>query len=189
MKVFESVQEFITSLEEKDFYKYLLGLLAATFILVGTLLIYHQRRISIWTKQINTINDYRTTIKSIIDRDEQVIKQREEVDRMLEENPDFRIEGTFEELVNKMGLTKNLTKRAVFPTDHGDPEYREIDLDAHLDSMNMKQLTELLDELEQNKRVYIKQLEIQKSKKIPNAIDVGLIIATQQKKPETELTE
>jgi ribosomal protein S17E len=58
-------------------------------------------------------------------------------------------------------------------------------LNAKFDTMNMRQLCELLDAVEQNKRIYTKELEIIKSKKVPNTIDVNLTIATLQAKPET----
>lgn len=48
----------------------------------------------------------------------------------------------------------------------------------------MKQLTELLYELEQKKRIYIKKLEIEKSKKTNNSIDVIITIATLLPKTE-----
>ncbi len=46
--------------------------------------------------------------------------------------------------------------------------------------MNMRELSELLNVLEQNKRVYTKELEVQKSRKSPRAIEVQLTIATLQ---------
>ena len=44
--------------------------------------------------------------------------------------------------------------------------------------MTMKDLTELLKEVEQNKRVFAKELEIIASKKTANTIDVNFTIAT-----------
>jgi len=54
----------------------------------------------------------------------------------------------------------------------------------------MKELTELLQEIELNKRVFIKELEISDSKQA-NSIDVTLIIATLEPKPReaSESTE
>jgi hypothetical protein len=44
--------------------------------------------------------------------------------------------------------------------------------------MNMQNLVELLYAIEQKQRIYIKRLEIERSKKQPSSIDVQLAIAT-----------
>jgi hypothetical protein len=44
--------------------------------------------------------------------------------------------------------------------------------------MNMQELCELLQALERVQRIFSKSIDIQRSKKIPDAIDVTLVIAT-----------
>jgi beta-lactamase regulating signal transducer with metallopeptidase domain len=56
--------------------------------------------------------------------------------------------------------------------------YRESILKVELSDMNMKQLCELLDELNKNKRINTKELEITKSKTAKRSINVALTIAT-----------
>lgn len=189
MKAFNNLKEFIINLEEKKFYTYLGITLGIVCALVIGIIYYNYRSINYWRKTINNINIMREDIKRIVDQDEQVLKQRQEVNAMLEEVPDFKIEGYFNELINRMGLPVP-TETSITYADHGDPEYREVLLTAKFDTMNMRQLTELLNEIEQNKRIYSKDIEITKSKKMPNTIDVKLTVATLQRKPETtELVE
>jgi hypothetical protein len=107
------------------------------------------------------------------------------VNNILAENPDFKIDGFFTDLLSKTGLERNKKETSISYADRGDKDYREVLLTAKFDTMNMRQLCELLNEIEQNNMVYTKELDIVKSKKIPNTIDVTLTIATLQKKPET----
>ncbi len=151
-----------------------------------TCVYYYYSTIKYWKKQTNEINAMRDEVKVILDKDELVQKQREEVNALLSEMPDFKIGEYFNDLIAKLGLTQNVvTSPSITYADRGDKEYREVLLTTQFDMMNMKQLTELLNEIEQNKRIYTKELEIIKSKKTPNTIEVNLTIATLQRKPET----
>ena len=53
----------------------------------------------------------------------------------------------------------------------------EIKLDVSFGDINMKELVELLYKIEQNERVYTKDLKITKNLKKPS-IDVSMVIAT-----------
>lgn len=190
MNPLNNIKEFIVNLDQKNFFKYLLITFACICSLCLGIMYYFYNRVNYWKKQINTINMYREDIKQIVDRDELVLKQRAEVNRMLTEVPDFKIEGYFNDLTTRLGLNRNNIVTSTSYADRGDAEYREVLLNAKFDSMNMKQLTELLNEIEKYNRIYIKEIEIIKSKKIQNTIEVNLTIATLQRKPETtELTE
>lgn len=186
MKIFNTINEYIINLDEKRFYTYLASAIGVIIFLCIGLIYYYYSSINYWKKQINEINISRDEVKQIIDRDELVLKQREQVNKMLEEMPDFKIEGYFNDLIAKLGLTQNkVTSPNITYGDLGDKEYREVLLTTQFDNLNMKQLTELLNDIEQNNRIYTKELEITKSKKVPNTIEATLTIATLQRKPET----
>ena len=186
MKIFDALSNYLANLDQKNFNKYLLIYLGALLTLSVASVYYYYNTIKYWKKQTNEINATRDEIKVIVDRDELVQKQREEVNTLLSEMPDFKIGEYFNDLIGKLGLTQNVvTSPSITYADRGDKEYREVLLTTQFDMMNMKQLTELLNEIEQNKRIYTKELEIIKSKKTPNTIEVNLTIATLQRKPET----
>lgn len=190
MKLFAPIKNFIAQRDKKEFYYYLIGFLFAILVLIIGLMYYQSSRVSYWRKRINGINEYREQVRQVINKDQHVLSQRAEVNKMLQENPDFKIDGYFIELLTQFRLTDNKTQTSITYADRGDPEYREVLLNAKFDTMNMRQLCELLDAIEQNKRIYTKDLEIIKSKKIPNTIDVNITIATLQAKPEiTEVAE
>lgn len=185
MELLNKIRNYIIQIEENQFKKYLMGACGAIVLLLLGLMYLHYSRMTYWRKQINTINGYREIVKTIVDKDELVLRQRTEVNTILSENPDFKIDGYFTELLARLGLERNKKETSITYADRGDTEYREVLLNAKFDAMNMRQLTELLNQIEQNNMVYTKELDISKSKKIPNTIDVTLTIATLQKKPET----
>jgi hypothetical protein len=186
MKVFNTIKQLIASLDKKQFYYVLSGVLVGILCLMAFIMYYQSSRVDYWKKRIRDANEYREGVKAIIAKDLSVSSQRDEVDKMLNENPDFKIDGYFAELLTKFKLIDgHATQRTVSYADRGDSKYREVLLNAKFDTMNMRQLCELLDAVEQNKRIYTKELEIIKSKKVPNTIDVNLTIATLQAKPET----
>lgn len=186
MVIFEKIQEFIKNLEERTFYYYLAALLGIIILLSGFLIYSNQSSIAYWQKRIRAINELRDDVKNILTKDDEVSSQRISVNNMLQEMPDFKIDGYLTEVLQQLSLEGNKqTSGPVMYVDHGDPEYREALLPVKFDMMNMKQLCELLEKIEQNKRVYSKDLEIVKSKKVPNTIEVSLTIGTLQRKPET----
>lgn len=191
MELFNNIRNYITNLDQKEFYKITGIALGAVLVIMLGIMYYTHTRVSYWRKRINVINEERDEIRTILEKDQLVTGQRAQVNAMLTENPDFKIQGYFTDLVNKLGFTGNKAP-TTSPSlgDRDDQEYREALLNAKFDAINMKQLCELLDELEHYDRIYIKELEIIKSKKVADAITVNLTIATLQRKPEqTELAE
>lgn len=186
MVLLEKIKDFISSLEEKNFYIYLGSALGAMCLLMLLFIYSFQSSVAYWQKKMRTINDLRSDVRFVVSKDSVVSSQRASVNTMLQETPDFKIDGYLTQVLQKMALEGNKqTSGPVSYLDHGDREYREALLPAKFDMMNMKQLCELLNEIEQNKRVYTKDLEIVKSKKVPNTIEVSLTIGTLQRKPET----
>lgn len=191
MIFFSNIKNYISNLDQKDFYKNVGIALGIVVIIMLGIMYYTHTRVSYWRKRINIINQEREEIRIILEKDQLVLNQRAQVNAMLIEEPDFKIQGYFTNLVNKLGFIGNKApSTSVSFGDRDDQEYREVLLNAKFEAMNMKQLTELLNELEQYDRIYIKELEIIKSRKIADAITVNLTIATLQRKPEqTELAE
>ncbi|MDR3550043.1 MAG: hypothetical protein P4L31_01405 [Candidatus Babeliales bacterium] len=191
MELFNNIRNYITNLDQKEFYKITGIALGAVLVIMLGIMYYTHTRVSYWRKRINIINEERDEIRTILEKDQLVLSQRAQVNAMLTEKPDFKINGYFTDLVSSLGFAGNRTPTtSVSFGDRDDQEYREVLLNAKFDAMNMKQLCELLDAIEQYDRIYIKELEIIKSRKIADAITVNLTIATLQRKPEqTELAE
>ncbi len=119
-----------------------------------------------------------------MDKAERVSKEREEVTALLKEDPNFKIKEYVQEVLAKVGITANVVVETEVGT-RQDENYSERVATYQMAGITMKQLTELLNEIDENQRVFTKELDITKSKKSPRAIDVGIVIATMMPKEAT----
>lgn len=187
MTVIEKIRLFIEAIETRDFYKYISFFFFVVLLIAGGIEFQYYRKIKYWKGRINTINELREDdVRVIRERAQQVKKQRAEVDAILEEDEDFKIGGYFKSLLGRLQLIDKEIAEETVQIDRED-NYRESELNAKFEGMNMKQLAELLQEIEQNKRIFNKKLEITRSKKNPGTIDVQISIATLL--PKTDVTE
>lgn len=169
--------EQIMHADEKTFKKYVLILIS--LIITGFVFITwrYYTRVTFYKKKIVLLNDIREEARQLREKMIQVQTQRSRVNTMLEEEADFKIAGYFNNVLANLNIIDNKKTEETSQIDRED-NYRESELIASLTNMNMKQITELLYEIEQKKRIYIKKLEIEKSKKNKNNLDINLIIAT-----------
>ncbi|MDR3646783.1 MAG: hypothetical protein P4L22_04565 [Candidatus Babeliales bacterium] len=186
MQIFDKVRSFFIYMQENDFKKYLMIFLTIIFLAVGFILYQYFSRISYLKKEIQRINASREEAQKILTKHQQVKKQKAIVAELLERGKVFKILDFFNSVVEKLNLSNKVkeTKITVNGLENSaTQEYEEIKLEVDLTSMNMKELTDLLNEIEENERVYIKGLEITHPKAIP-AVDVNISIATLQLKAE-----
>ncbi len=188
MEILDKIRTFIQELDEKEFRTYLIATLSAIFLILILFVAFYLKRVSTLKKQISYVNEKREEVRTILEKNEIVDQQKQKVDALLEENKDFIIRQYFENVLKNLSLTPQLIN--VSQVDK-DTTYREVILKATFDDLNMKQVCDLLEEIEKKKSlVYTKELEITRSKRRPRAIDVALTIATLQKKsPQSELAE
>lgn len=185
MEFLRSFQERIENLERKEFYRYLGIFLGIFLLLVVAAIFQYTRTINKYRKQISYVNTMRDEVRSILSKHEQIERQRKEVDAILSEEEDFNIVGYIEDIINKLGLGANFKERTPSSIERED-NYREDMVKVALVDMNMRQLAELLNEIENNPRIFTTELEIIKSKKTPT-IEVNLTIATLH--PKAGVTE
>lgn len=185
MKILESLSEFLDSLDLKDFYKYIGIALCITLLFVSFIVYRFYSNVGYYKKQIQSISDQREEIQELLEKAALIKKQKKDVNAMLENDPNFKIAGYFDNVLAQLQLTSKKDKVEVTPPQElGEQDYDERILSAHFSNMNMKELSELLNELEQNKRVYTKELEMQRSQKKPPSLKVQLTIATLEPRNE-----
>jgi len=176
--IFEKVQNILQRLTERQF-QILIGVvvgISLLFIAVFDIQLYRlSSRLKARIKKLNVEREER--VRDILTKGAYIKQQKEEMDRLLKEDVNFKIAGYFNVILKKLGMARKKTTETTTQTDI-DAVYRESTLSTRLDEMDMKELTELLQVLENNKRISIKRLEIFASTKKPNAIDVQLTIAT-----------
>ncbi len=184
MELFDKMQAYLNSLDQRRFYQYLAGILGAILLCLFLLLFYYYHSISSLKAEADEINDLRQDGQILLNRAQRIKKDQKEIDAVLAQDKNFKIRGYFQDLINKLGLAQKKSKDSEFDVTPGSAQegtYQESILDAQFTSMSMKELTELLQEIELNKRVFIKALDISDSKQA-NSIDVTLVIATLEPK-------
>ena len=180
MNILHAAQEFFDSLDTKKFYTYIgatLGVISLLF-----LFLIYRFYANVWElqRQLKYANTIRSDVQSLLEKAALVKKQKDDVHAMLEKEPNFKIAGYFQDVLAQLGLTAKEESRSVTTQERGEQEYDESILTSKFNDISMKELTELLNVLEQNKRIYTKSLEMQRSRKSNRSIEVLLTIATLQ---------
>jgi hypothetical protein len=184
-----NLQQYLASLDKNRLYQYL-GALIGTILFIMTILIFnYYRKTSRLKAEIEQTNDIRQEIKTLLDQARDVKAEQKEIDTILANDPNFKIAGYFEELIEKLNLSNKKDARIEITTPAREGKYQETILHAKFNGMNMEELVTLLQEIDKNKRVFSKELDIVASKKAANSIDVSLTIAALEPKGQTELGE
>jgi hypothetical protein len=182
MKVINKLRDALDGLESKDFYKYLIIIVAIISSVLGGMMYWHYSTMSDLRTRLNDINDIREKqVRSMIKRMNIVKQQRGRVKNILAKEQDFKIAGYFNDILAQQGLLDQLTESSTSEVEMSNDNI-EISLRARFSAITMKQLCELLDAIEKKERIYAKNLEILKSVKTPETIDVNMTIATLQPK-------
>ncbi len=180
MNIIEKVKEFLEELDTKGFYKYV-GIFTGILAILTIFMIYRfYSNVDFYNRNIRTLNNDREEVQELLEKAAAVKQQKKDVNEMLEADPNFKIAGYFKDILAQLNLESKQISSTVTTQERGEQDYNESILTAKFGDMNMKELSELLNVLEQNKRVYTKELEIQKTRKSPRAIEVQLTIATLQ---------
>ena len=179
MEYFDKLKAKLDTLDEKQLYTYVLSLLGALVLITMLVMVYYFRSARSMKRQLRDLNTIRSTrVKQILTKAERVQKQKEKLDAMLAENPDFKLTGYLEEVLGKLNLSERKDISQAPRTIELDDKYAENILEFTLNDINMKQLVDFLASIEENRRVYTKKLEITKSKTTPNSLEVHITVAT-----------
>jgi len=176
--ILEKAREYVAGLEENELNRYIVIVIGIIVLLMMTLLFYHYRTVSNYRLRIKKINQLREEkVQDILARAEYLEKQREEINTILAEDKNFKTIWYFDRVKQKLQLTNKEVREQLSQIERTD-QYLESILNVTFDDIDMKQVTELLKELEENKRIFIKKLDIAKSKKIPQKLEVSMTIGT-----------
>jgi hypothetical protein len=187
MTFLEPIKNFITKTDSKTFSYYMIGYISGCVLLCLVIIFFYYRSVGVLQRKIKNINSSREEVLTILEKASAVQQQRSMVEETLTKDPDFKIGGYFKNLLVKLNLRD---KEIAEETSTADLEenYRKSELSAKFEDMSMRELTELLQEIEQNSRIATNRLEITQSKKKPRTIEVNLTISTLLPKIETTAT-
>lgn len=184
-KFFDTFQTYLLALDKKTWYRYLMVIAAVFFLIVGIILFFYYSKTARWQTHIIEINEQRQEAKNLLNKAIQVQKDRAQVTALLEEEPNFKIKEYMQEVFERVGISiiDNVSSdRITIASGNTVGNYREDTIKYQLTGITMRQLTHLLEEIEKNKRVFTKELDIIKSKKVPRTIDVDIRISTMMPK-------
>ncbi len=180
MELVNRLRLAIEGFERKDFYKYLIIIMTLVVLFMGLTIYWHYSSMGDLRTRINDVNDTREKqVRSLLKRMNNVKQQRGRVKDILAKEQNFKIAGYFNDLLTQQGLLDYRTEESTSEVDMSN-DNTEISLRERFSGITMKQLCELLDALEKKERIYAKNLEISKSVKMPETIDVNMTIATLQ---------
>lgn len=178
MGIPEKIQDYILSLDTKYLYRYIIMSFGIILFFTGLLVFYHYRKISSLKEQIRGINRIRNRdVHVILSQADYVQKQLQEIDTLLSEDVNFKITEYFENTLKKLNMADKFKSMSA-PRREPQFPYEKSILDVNFDQMDMKQVTELLKEFEENRRIFIEKLEILRSKKARNKLEVNMTIGT-----------
>lgn len=189
MKFLEPVNAFVNKLDLKTFYIYLISYGVGCLLICALMIFYYYSSIGSLQKKIKNIASYRDEVHEIMEKNALIKQQQVIVEEMLAKDPNFKIAETFGKFVAELNLTDKESKRAEINTTDLEENYRKTELSAQFENMTMRDLTLLLEKIEQNPRIAINRLEITKPEKKPKTIDVSLTISTLLPKVEGASTQ
>lgn len=176
MELLNSIKYHLTQLDEKTFFAYIGGFLLGIIIIISGLFYYYYSAVDELTGELHDLNLQSQQVHTLFETAAHVKKQEAAVDKVLKEDADFKISSYFTEAVDKLKLNNKVTVQQPSTVER-EGKYRETSLHAEFKELDMKQICELLSEIENNQRVYTKSLEIVRAK-IPTKLDVTLDIGT-----------
>lgn len=179
MDVFTRIKQILKTADMRELLIYFGAALGALTLIMALLVFIHIRRRNYSIQQLETVNKHRKETGALL-RDYKLVNQRQaEVEEILNQDKNFRIEPVYNALLQKLGLAKNQPEEPTATSEEKVKGKTERVLTSHLTNMSMRQLTDLLSALADIKQIYPKELTINKVQNT-QAVNVDLTIATLQ---------
>lgn len=176
-----SIRSWFESLDQKTFRNYALGAGGGLLVLSIGIMYYNYRSVSTLIQALDDVNSERKKVKTILIDAKQVQKKQETVRKMLDENLSFKINQYLTQVLETLHLS-NKSEPLTSGTRDIDDKHRETSVTVILNGMSMKEVTQLLQELEKKEKIYIKELSIERDKKRAETVKVIISIGTLEPK-------
>lgn len=171
----DTIRNFIRGLDKKEFFLYSAAYVGTCIIIIVGILARHVYLVQDGTEKIKQINNTRKNIQKILTDFSTVEEQRSKVEAMLKKDKNFRIQKFFQDTATKAAVFAHAKEK--FAKQNLEQGYAEESLHINLAQVTMKQLCTLLQDIENEPRVYIKFVDITK-KDATKKINVEMMIAT-----------
>ncbi len=179
MNIFKRLQEYFDSLDYTGFLK-VIGIYASILtLIVGGLLYWKSYKMEILTESLDDLNSKREEIKKLLTSYKALEQEQKNVDSIITKDPDFNLAAYFENLLQSFKV-KQSKKVAIISRATKANNYIEEIASADLVEIDMKTLTEIIQELDSNNRITIQKLDITKT--MATTVNVSIDVATLLKK-------
>ena len=172
-----SIRSWLESIDAQTFKKYVIGYLAGIVILCLLLGWYFYRSINSLHDEHEALNQTRESVHMLLHDTRQVKQQQAHINTMLKKDPDFKVAGIFQKIVENLGISSKMKEPTSAITER-DENFSEDSITAPFVGLTMQHIAELLRELEKNERMYIKELTIIRSKKMANTLELTITVGT-----------
>lgn len=173
----ETIKSYILQLDEKTFFAYLGGFLLSVILIISGIFYYYYSSTHEFIAELDELNEQRQEVRTLFETAARVKKQEIAVDKLLKEDEGFKIGAYFKKVLDTLNMSDKVPEQNFFNVVEQEGKYRETTLTARFQMVDMKQICEVLNEIESNQRVYTKSIEIVRSK-VPNKLNVTLSIGT-----------
>ena len=177
MSILETARAGILEQPAHRLHKILFSIAGGIIVASGLLVWYHIHTINTLQQRLRTINTQRRQAQNLFTRYQNIQKQKEQVNSVLEQDKDFKIKEYMTDRINELQFPSNTYKLEVSKPRDIQNGYKEVSLDANFTKVTTKQLVTLMHEAEKNERVYIKSVTISQQKQVQK-IDATLTVAT-----------
>lgn len=179
MKLLEPIQRYIDALDQRNFLIYCAIVSGIIVALAGFIIFWRSYALSSAEERITDINDIRERARTILTANNQAEKEQEHLNQIIDKSPDFNLN----EYVNSLLSSFNLrpTHEARIETVRTDT-YEERDARVELEELDMKTLVTLLQKLDEEERITVKEITIKPGPGRRTTIDVTLTIGALYKK-------
>lgn len=176
MMLLSKIKNYFLGLQKQEFYTVLKSFFLTFFCIIFGILYYQYSATQDLLSKINSINKTRKEAQLVLGKLKKVNQQSQEVNELLNKEPNFKIKNYFETILAQHKLKLKLKKPVDVASEVLYKKYTERQLTAHFAQISTQQLCEFLKTIEEKTRIYTKDLIITKTKGA--ALDVMLTIAT-----------
>lgn len=174
MIIFDSFRDFIQSLDRRDFLLYSSIYVGLSLLLVGGIVVRHVYLMQEAQSKVKLLQNARRDVQKVLTKFNEVDQQRKKIDILLKDKS-FYIQKYFQGIAQKVNVAQHSSEKV--SKQKVEEGYLEESLSINLKQVTTKQLCELLQDIEEEQRIFIKFIEITKTSNT-RKIDVSMTIAT-----------
>jgi len=158
MEFLIKIARFVQALNKKEFEQYLLATLLGIVILIGIILYYVYNTSSTLLVTIKQLENLANRSAQVLTDNQRIQQQEERFKQILEKNPDFTLNGFFEQFCRDMNVTPETGWSA--HSEQINDKMEEITIPAVFKNQTTETLVKFLENLEKKDMVHTKELHI-----------------------------